>query len=263
VEPHPPGEQPDQHRSPQVEDAAAPAPAQILSLPEPTGGRGAEPGRGDELLAELRAVRHELAAAEAVHAARWQQLAAALDVTEPGLAALRVDLADALEAVRDRLVATVETASGATTGALETTTSAVTEVVHGLRDVLLDRVEEHQSLMRARLADVTAQVQAGGAATRATQERLAALTTATEQLQRTVLTLQGEWDARVDRASERLVQAAGEAAEAVGARLAEQLLTAGDPRHSSGEPLAAAEAQAPQRRRRRRQGSPSRTRRSR
>lgn len=190
------------------------------------GGSGVAPLRPDELLAELRAVRQELADAEAVHAARWQQLAAALDVTEPGLAALRVDLADALEAVRDRVVRSVDAATGATSGALEATTGAVTEVVHGLREVLLDRVEEHQSVMRARMADVTAQLQAGSAATRATQERLAALTTATDQLQRTVQVLQVEWDASVERAAERLLQAAGEAAEVVGARLVEQLQAA-------------------------------------
>lgn len=76
-------------------------------------------------------------------------------------------------------------------------TDGFADLVHELRELLLDRMEEQHSVVRARLAEVAAQSQAGTEATRRTQERLAALATSSGEVQRTVQSLRESWDARV------------------------------------------------------------------
>lgn len=164
------------------------------------------------VMAELRALRREVAESAAAQRAMWQQVAAGFEAADPSLVALRVDLADALEAVRDRVVATVSETGDTTRAALHDTTAGVAKVTDRLRESLLDRLEEQHSAVRARLAEVAAQSLAGTAATRNTSERLASLTTATEQVRRTVQALQGEWDARVDEAAARAGRIADDAA---------------------------------------------------
>jgi chromosome segregation ATPase len=176
---------------------------------QPLGDAGPPAGDPDpealrtSVTAELRALRREVAESAAAQRAMWQQVAAGLEAADPGLLALRVDLADALEAVRDRVVATVSDTGDTTRAALTNTTTGVAKVADRLRESLLDRLEEQHSAVRARLAEVAAQSLASTAATRNTSERLATLTTATEQVRRTVQALQGDWNARVDEAAAR------------------------------------------------------------
>jgi hypothetical protein len=176
---------------------------------QPLGDAGPPAGDPDpealrtSVTAELRALRREVAESAAAQRAMWQQVAAGLEAADPGLLALRVDLADALEAVRDRVVATLTDTGDTTQAALTDTTTGVAKVADRLRESLLDRLEEQHSAVRARLAEVAAQSLASTAATRNTSERLATLTTATEQVRRTVQALQGDWNARVDEAAAR------------------------------------------------------------
>jgi len=163
------------------------------------------------VMAELRALRREVAESAAAQRAMWQQVAAGFEAADPGLLALRVDLADALEAVRDRVVATVSDTGDTTRAALTDTTTGVAKVADRLRESLLDRLEEQHSAVRARLAEVAAQSLASTAATRNTSERLATLTTASEQVRRTVQALQGDWNARVDEAATRAGRGADDA----------------------------------------------------
>lgn len=161
-------------------------------MPDPDDSESLPPGTLgsllQELVGELRALRREVAELAAQQAG-GPELA---DPGEagPGLAALRVDLADALEAVRDRVVGTVTETVDLTAAALTETTAGVASVMREVRESLLDRLEEHHGIVRARLAEVAAQSQAGTVATRHTQERLAALTTSTNQVRQAVQSLQ-------------------------------------------------------------------------
>lgn len=194
---------------------------------QPLGYTGPPGGDPDgflpaSVLAELRALRREVAESAAAHRAMWQQVAAGFQAADPSLVALRVDLADALEAVRDRVVETVSETGDSTRTALTDTTAGVAKVADRLRESLLDRLEEQHSAVRARLAEVAAQSLAGTAATRSTSERLATLTTTTEQVRRTVAALQGDWNVRLDEAAAR----AGHVAEDAVAELRERVETA-------------------------------------
>lgn len=171
------------------------------------------------VVAELRALRRDVAESAAAQRAMWQQVSAGFEAADPSLLALRVDLADALEAVRDRVVATVSNTGDTTRAALADTTTGVEKATDRLRESLLDRLEEQHSVVRARLAEVAAQSLASSAATRSTQERLATLTTTCEQVRRTVSALQGDWNARVDEAAAR----AGLVAEDASAELRERV----------------------------------------
>lgn len=165
-----------------------------------------------DLLAEIRGVRRELADALALRAGTEER--SGPEMPDEALAVLRVDLADALEAVRDRLVGTITEMSEATRTGLASTASGVEEAVRGLRETLLDRLEEQHSAVRMRLAEAAAQTQAGTAATRHTQERLAALVTSNEQLRRAVAALQSTQD-RAPGDVELPVGSVGQPAEAV------------------------------------------------
>lgn len=167
-----------------------------------------EVSRHASLAAELRGLRQEVAESAAAQQAMWQQVAAGFETADANLLGLRVDLADALEAVRDRIVATVSNTGDTTRTALTETTTGVAKVTERLQESLLDRLEEQHSAVRARLAEVAAQSLASAAATRNTQERLASLTTATEQVGHSVQALQGDWNVRVDEASARASAAA-------------------------------------------------------
>ncbi len=180
---------------------------------QPLGYAGPPDGDPEEslhasLAAELRSLREEVAESAAAQQAMWQQVVADFDTADANLLGLRVDLADALEAVRDRVVATVSDTGDTTRAALTDTTTGVAKVTERLQESLLDRLEEQHSAVRARLAEVAAQSLASAAASRNTQERLATLTTATEQVRHSVQALQGDWNARVDEASARAGQAA-------------------------------------------------------
>lgn len=179
----------------------------------PLGYAGPPDGDPEEslhasLTAEFRTLRQEVAESAAAQQAMWQQVAAHFEAADANLLGLRVDLADALETVRDRVVATVSDTGDTTRAALTDTTTGVAKVTERLQESLLDRLEEQHSTVRARLAEVAAQSLASAAASRNTQERLATLTTATEQVRHSVQALQSDWNARVDEASARAGQAA-------------------------------------------------------
>lgn len=180
---------------------------------QPLGYAGPPDGDPEEfphasLAAELRSLRQEVAESAAAQQAMWQQVAADFETADANLLGSRVDLADAIEAVRDRVVATVSDTGDTTRAALTDTTTGVAKVTERLQESLLDRLEEQHSAVRARLAEVAAQSLASAAASRNTQERLATLTIATEQVGHSVQALQGDWNARVDEASARAGQAA-------------------------------------------------------
>lgn len=180
---------------------------------QPLGYAGPPDGDPEEslhasLAAELRSLREEVAESAAAQQAMRQQVAADFETADANLLGLRADLADALEAVRDRVVATVSDTGDTTRAALTDTTTGVAKVTERLQASLLERLEEQHSAVRARLAEVAAQTLASAAASRNTQERLATLTTATEQVRHSVQALQGDWNARVDEASARAGQAA-------------------------------------------------------
>jgi len=182
---------------------------------QPLGYAGLPDGDSEESLhaslpAELRSLREEVAELAAAQQAMWQQVAADFEIADANVVGLRVDLADALEAVRDRVVATVSDTGDTTRAALADTTTGVAKVTERLQESLLDRLEEQHSAVRARLAEVAAQSLASAAASRNTQERLATLTIATEQVGHSLQALQGDWNARVDEASVRVGQAAEE-----------------------------------------------------
>jgi chromosome segregation ATPase len=131
-------------------------------------------------------------------------------MVEDELAALRTDLADALEEVRDRVAASLTDATDLVTGTVEEQRSSFDELVRGLRTDVLDRVEQSRGDVLSALDDL----RAGAASAARSGEEAAARSRDLEQavaaFDETISQLRGEWAAR----SESAVSSARAAAEA-------------------------------------------------
>src|SRR5206468_2771608 len=129
---------------------------------------------------------------------------------EDEVSALRGDLADALEEVRDRISTLLTDSSQAITGALEEQRTSFTETARVLREDVLDRVEESRADVLATLDELRAGVSSADRAGQESGGRLRELAEVIGSLYATIGELRIEWDAR----SEAAVASAREAAEA-------------------------------------------------
>src|SRR4051795_3361623 len=129
---------------------------------------------------------------------------------EDEVSALRGDLADALEEVRDRISTLLTTSSESITGALEEQRTTFTETTRVLREDVLDRVEESRADVLSSLDELRAGVSSAARAGEDTGGRLRELAEVIGSLYATIGELRIEWDAR----SEAAVASAREAAEA-------------------------------------------------
>src|SRR3954452_8926421 len=129
---------------------------------------------------------------------------------EDEVSALRGDLADALEEVRDRISTLLTTSTESITGALEEQRTAFTETGRMLREDVLDRVEESRADVLSSLDELRAGVSSAVRAGEDTGGRLRELAEVIGSLYATIGELRIEWDAR----SEAAVVSAREAAEA-------------------------------------------------
>src|SRR4051794_9015357 len=129
---------------------------------------------------------------------------------EEEVSALRGDLADALEEVRDRISTLLTTSSESITGALEEQRTSFTETGRMLREDVLDRVEESRADVLSSLDELRAGVSSAVRAGEDTGGRLRELAEVIGSLYATIGELRIEWDAR----SEAAVVSAREAAEA-------------------------------------------------
>lgn len=184
-ESHVPGEPDEDSRRARAREMWSSAAPEAAGLqPEPLrSSRSADPVLAaladlrEEMSGQMRAVRREFISALSVWSPPADEAASNTAEEVRVLAAdLRRGLETLLDCVRDVTQAIAASPSGPTAA------EPVVPAVHETRDVLLDRLESQHAAIRARLAEVVAYIQSGTAATRSTQERLAALTVATEDL---------------------------------------------------------------------------------
>ncbi|HWH29170.1 MAG TPA: hypothetical protein VNU26_09445, partial [Mycobacteriales bacterium] len=114
------------------------------------------------------------------------ELTASANASSEGFAALRVDLAESSETLRERLTAVTTESAAAVRDALAETRTEVAERTRALREEVLERVEQVFGTVVDRLGDLAADVTAGTGATRAATERLAVLAAASDTVRRTL-----------------------------------------------------------------------------
>jgi hypothetical protein len=132
---------------------------------------------------------------------RLEEVAATLSGAAAADAAARAELGQALDAVRERVAIAVNVSADSVRAALEELSSSQADRTRTTHEALLDRLEDQHANVTARLADLAAGHGGTVAAERETAERLAALTTALDDVRRSVEALQGDWPARLDQAT--------------------------------------------------------------
>jgi len=128
-----------------------------------------------DVMAEIGAVRPQV-----------EELAAASTSTGESFRGLRVDLADALEALRVRLGQSSTESTEAVRTALTELRGEVESLTRGVREGVLDRLEERFGALSSRLAEVSGTVTGSANAARETQERVASLAAASDEVRRAV-----------------------------------------------------------------------------
>ena len=98
--------------------------------------------------------------------------------------ALRGELSAELAALRERMASTTAASTEAVRAALVETRDEVAEGQRGLREALLDRLQEQHVAVTERLGALGGEVTSGAGATREAGERLAALGSASEEVRR-------------------------------------------------------------------------------
>jgi hypothetical protein len=136
---------------------------------------------------------------------------ASRSLVESEVASLRVDLADALDEVRDRVTGVAERAGESITAALDEQRESFDEVVRGLRSDLLDRVEEARGETLAALDDLRAGVTGAARGAEDAAARLRDAESTLGALDATIEQLRAEWSAR----SESVADNARRSAEGV------------------------------------------------
>jgi hypothetical protein len=121
-----------------------------------------------------------------------EELAAASGSAKESFGTLRVDLADAIEALRERLSASTSESAEAVRAALADTRTEVASLTRTSRTEVLDRLEERFSTLATRLTDVVGTVTGSATATRETQERVATLSAAYDEVRRALEALRLE-----------------------------------------------------------------------
>jgi hypothetical protein len=123
-------------------------------------------------------------------------------LVESEIASLRVDLADALDEVRERVTGVAERAGESITGTLDEQRQSFDEVVRGLRSDLLDRVEESRGETLAALDELRAGVTGAARGAEDTAVRLRDAESTLAALDETIEHLRAEWSARSDAAAD-------------------------------------------------------------
>lgn len=161
----------------------------------------------DELIGELTGVR-----------GRLESVMSTQESADREVASLRVDLADALEEVRDRLVEHVEARMTRMREALTANRDSFQQTATDLRSSLLDRFEEVGATTSSRLSKLAGEVRAGAGSAEQVEARLGEVRVELARQASAVQQLAGDWPGRRDEA----IATARESAEAVIGQLRQQ-----------------------------------------
>ncbi|MEO6205707.1 MAG: hypothetical protein ABIO67_10035 [Mycobacteriales bacterium] len=154
----------------------------------------------EDVVAEIGTVRPQV-----------EELAATTAATKASFGDLRVELADALETLRERVGQSGNDNAKAVRAALAELKGDVEKMTGDARTGVLDRIEERFGVVSARLAEVSGTVEGGANAARETQERVASLQSGTDEVRRALVGL-GALKAVRDAKAARVVDAPSKAA---------------------------------------------------
>lgn len=173
-----------------------------------------------QVVAALNAARSDVATEVGLLRPQVADLTAASHAQVDAFSSLRMDIADAVEGLRERVTAVTTESAASVREALGETRTEVAERTRALRDEVTARVEQVFAGVVDRLGDLAADVTSGTAATRASTERLASLVSASDDVRRTLDEVRSDVAGSTEAMRTALVASAEQQFAALGERLA-------------------------------------------